>query len=344
LLKYIIKRLIMVIPVLLGVTVIIFLITRILASDPAPVVLGEHATHEAMEAWRNAHGLNDPLWKQFVDFVAGALHGDFGTSYYTHQPVLKEILSRFPATVELAVCATVVASVVGVALGVIAAVRKNKLADHVSMFIALIGTSMPIFWSGIIMILFFAGTLHWLPSNGRMSPRLLQPLMHSGAIKTGFYTIDTLAAGDIRAFRDTVAHLILPVTALSLYSMAIITRMTRSSILDSLGEDYVRTAKAKGLSNWVVNIKHALRNAMLPVSTVIGLQFGSLLCGAILTETVFSWPGIGKYAVEAVLNSDFPVIQGMVLLVGIIFVLINLTVDIVYAFLDPRIKYGSRDD
>jgi len=343
-LKYILQRILMIIPVLIGVTLIIFITTRILAPDPAPVVLGEHASQEAMAAWRDAHGLNDPLWRQYVDFVVKACQGDFGTSYYTHQPVINEIASRFPATIELAVLATVVASVLGVSLGVIAAVRKNRIADHVSVFVALIGVSMPIFWSGILMIILFSGILHILPSNGRMSPRLLQQMIQNDNIKTGFYTIDALASGNFVAFRDALMHLVLPVTALSLYSMAIITRMTRSSMLDSLNEDYVRTARAKGLTNRIVSTKHALRNAMLPVSTVIGLQFGSLLCGAILTETVFAWPGIGKYACDCVLKSDFPVVQGIVLLVGVIFVLINLIVDIAYAFLDPRIKYGNRDE
>lgn len=337
-LKYILKRILMVIPVLLGVTVIIFLITRVLAPDPAPVVLGEHATAEAMAAWRADNGLDDPIWMQYINFIIGAVQGDLGTSYYTHTPVTQEIAARFPATAELAICAIVVASLVGVTLGVIAAVRKNKAADHISMFIALIGVSMPIFWSGILLILLFAGILHVLPSSGRVSP-LLQP---TGG--TGFYIIDTIAQGDFEALGDVLVHLILPTLALSLYSLAIITRMTRSSMLDTLNADYVRTARAKGLPKRTVNIKHALRNAMLPVSTVIGLQFGSLLGGALLTETVFSWPGIGKFAVDCVLKSDFPVVQGIVLLVAVIFVVMNLVVDIVYAYLDPRIKYGTKEE
>jgi len=328
----------MVIPVLIGVTVIIFTITRVLSPDPAPVVLGEHATQAAMEAWRQAHGLNDPIWLQYWNFIVNALHGDLGTSFYTNRPVTVEILSRFPATAELAICAIIVASLLGVALGAVAAVRKNKIADHVSMVLALVGVSMPIFWSGILLIILFAGILHVLPSNGRISP-ILQP---SGG--TGLFILDTLLQGNFEALLDVLRHLILPTTALSLYSMAIITRMTRSSMLDTLGEDYVRTARAKGLRNRTVTVKHALRNAMLPVTTVIGLQFGSLLGGAILTETVFSWPGIGKYTVDCVLKSDFPVVQGVVLLVAVIFVIINLIVDIIYAYLDPRIKYGTREE
>ena len=223
-LKYILKRILMVIPVLLGVTVIIFMITRVLASDPAPVVLGEHATPEAMEAWRADNGLDDPLWLQYVNFIAGAVQGDLGTSYYTHQPVTQEIAARFPATAELAVCAIIVASLLGVALGVLAAVRRNKLADNVSMVVALVGVSMPIFWSGILLILLFSGILHVLPSSGRVSP-LLQP---TGG--TGFFILDTIMRGDWTALGDVLVHLILPTLALSLYSMAIITRMTRSSM------------------------------------------------------------------------------------------------------------------
>ncbi|MEF9924896.1 MAG: ABC transporter permease [Raoultibacter sp.] len=336
--KYILKRILMVIPVLLGVSVIIFFITRVLAPDPAPVVLGEHATPEAMAAWRADNGLADPLWQQFINFIGGALQGDLGTSYYSNQPVTQEIMNRFPATAELAICAILVAAFVGVTLGVVAAVKKNKAADHISMLIALVGVSMPIFWSGILLIILFSGVLHVLPSSGRVSP-MLQP---TGG--TGFFIIDTIAQGNWAALGDVLVHLILPTFALSLYSMAIITRMTRSSMLDTLSEDYVRTARAKGLSNGAVNIKHALRNAMLPVSTVIGLQFGSLLGGALLTETVFSWPGIGKFTVDCVLKSDFPVVQGVVLLIAVIFVIMNLIVDIVYAYLDPRIKYGAKEE
>lgn len=338
LLKYILKRILMVIPVLLGVTVIIFLITRVLAPDPAPVVLGEHATAEAMVQWRADNGLDSPIWLQYVNFIVGAVQGNLGTSYYTHQPVTAEIAARFPATAELAICAIIVASIVGVSLGVLAAVKKNKAADNVSMLIALVGVSMPIFWSGILLILLFSGILHWLPSSGRVSP-LLQP---SGG--TGFFILDTIMQGNWVALGDVLVHLILPTLALSLYSMAIITRMTRSSMLETLNADYIRTARAKGLSKASVNVKHALRNAMLPISTVIGLQFGSLLGGALLTETVFAWPGIGKFAVDCVLKSDFPVVQGIVLLVAVIFVVMNLVVDIVYAYLDPRIKYGAKEE
>ena len=332
-LKYILKRILMVIPVLLGVTIIIFLITRVLAPDPAPVVLGEHATTEAMAAWRADNGLDDPIWLQYINFIVGALQGNLGTSYYTHQPVTAEIAARFPATAELAICAIIVASIVGVALGVLAAVKKNKAADNVSMLIALVGVSMPIFWSGILLILLFSGILHWLPSSGRVSP-LLQP---SGG--TGFFILDTIMQGNWAGLADVLVHLILPTLALSLYSMAIITRMTRSSMLETLNADYIRTARAKGLTRMRVIIVHALRNAMLPVVTVIGLQVGTLLAGAILTETIFSWPGLGRWLIDALQRRDYPVVQGGVLLVATMIILVNLLVDLLYGVVNPRIRH-----
>lgn len=327
----------MLIPVLIGVSIIVFLIMRVFSPDPAPVVLGQHATQQAVEAWRQANGLNDPLYMQYFDFIKGALTGDLGTSYYTKQPVIQEIFSRFPATIELAIAAIVLASFLGILIGVISAVKKNSIVDNAGMLLALLGVSMPIFWLGILFIILFSGMLHWLPSNGRIDP-LLQPI-HI----TGLYLFDSLRTGDMAAFADAIRHLILPASALAMYSMAIITRMTRASMLDTLQQDYIRTARAKGISEFKVVYKHALRNGLIPIVTVIGLQLGSLLGGAVLTETVFSWPGIGSYTVACILKSDFPVVQGVVLLVATIFVLMNLVVDIIYAFLDPRIKYSKKE-
>ncbi|WP_312694316.1 ABC transporter permease [Caproiciproducens sp.] len=335
--KYIIKRILMLIPVLLGVSVIVFLIMRVFSPDPAPIVLGQHATVEAAEAWRAANGLNAPLYIQFFNFIKGAVTGDLGTSYYTKTPVTTEIFSRFPATIELAIAAIIFASLFGIIIGVISAVKKNSFFDHAGMVLALIGVSMPIFWLGILLIILFAGVWHILPSGGRIDP-LLQPVVSSG-----FYLYDTLSIGDTEAFTDAVKHLILPALALGMYSMAIITRMTRSSMLETMNQDYIRTARAKGVSERRVVTHHALRNAMIPVTTVIGLQLGSLLGGAVLTETVFSWPGIGNYTVECILKSDFPVVQGVVLLIACIFVLINLVVDVIYAFIDPRIKFSKKE-
>jgi len=334
-LKYVIKRLLMVIPVMIGVSIIVFSLMRVFSPDPAPIVLGQHATQEAMDAWRDQNGLNQPVVTQYVDYVGKALRGDLGTSYYSQTPVAKEIATRFPATIELAVAAILFASVVGILLGVMAAVKKNSIFDAAGTVFALIGVSIPIFWLGILFIMFFSATLHLLPSGGRIDV-LLEPTR-----VTGFYLIDAAIQGNWEGFRDALIHLILPALTLGMYSMAIITRMTRSTMLETLGQDYVRTARAKGISEAKVVGKHALRNSLIPVTTVIGLQFGSLLGGALLTESVFSWPGIGKYTVDCILKSDFPVVQGIVLLVAIVFVTINLVADLMYAFLDPRIKYSS---
>lgn len=335
--KYTLKRILMLVPVLIGVSVIVFLIMRVFSPDPAPIVLGQHATIEASDKWREANGLNDPIHIQYFNFIKGAVTGDLGTSYYTKTPVIKEIMSRFPATIELAIAAIILASLIGILVGIISSVKKNSIFDHSGMLLALVGVSMPIFWLGILLIILFSGTLHLLPSGGRIDP-LLQP-----AGGTGFYLIDTLTSGNIEGFIDALRHLILPALALGMYSMAIIARMTRSSMLETLNQDYIRTARAKGVKESRVIFHHGLRNAMIPVTTVIGLQLGSLLGGAVLTETVFSWPGIGSYTVQCILKSDFPVVQGVVLLIACIFVLINLVVDIIYAFLDPRIKFSKKE-
>ena len=336
-LKYIIKRLLMLIPVLLGVSIIVFVIMRVFSPDPAPIVLGQHATQQAMDSWRKANGLNDPVFIQFLNFLKGIFTGNLGTSYYTKTPVMREIFARFPATIELAVSSIIFASIFGILIGVISAVKKNSVFDSAGMVVALIGVSMPIFWLGILLIILFSGALHILPSGGRIDT-LLRP-----DTITGFFLIDSLLTGNIAAFFSTLEYLLLPSFALGMYSMAIITRMTRSSMLDTLGQDYIRTARAKGITEGKVIRLHALRNALIPIITVIGLQFGSLLGGAVLTETVFSWPGIGAYTVACILKSDFPVVQGVVILVAITFVIINLVVDIVYALLDPRITYARKE-
>ncbi len=329
----------MVIPVMIGVSLIVFCLLRVFAPDPAPIVLGQHATQESMQEWREANGLNEPLYKQYFSYVGGAVQGDLGNSYYTLTPVSQEIGARFPATIELAIVAIILAAVVGIILGVAAAVKKNSIIDVLSTLIALVGVSIPIFWSGILLIMLFAtGPLHILPTGGRID--VLMDPQHI----TGFYVIDSIVTGNWASLSNALWHLILPAITLGMYSMAIITRITRSTMLDSLNQDYVRTARAKGISEIKVITKHALRNSMIPVTTVIGLQFGSLLGGALLTETVFSWPGIGKYTVDCIIRSDFPVVQGVVLLVAVIYVIVNLLADIMYAFLDPRIRYTSKKE
>ncbi|MFR6272276.1 MAG: ABC transporter permease [Blautia sp.] len=249
----------------------------------------------------------------------------------------KEIASRFPATVELAIIAIILAAIFGIIIGVVSSVKKNSIFDNGGMLLSLVGVSVPIFWLGIMLIILFSGILHWLPSSGRIDPSLRPDTV------TGFMIIDSIIQGDTVALKDAVVHMVLPAVTLSLYSMAIIARMTRSSMLETLNQDYIRTARAKGISEGKVTRKHALRNAMLPVTTVIGLQLGSLLGGAVLTESVYAWPGIGNYTVQCIMKSDFPVVQGVVLLIAVIFVLMNLIVDVIYAFLDPRIKFEKKE-
>jgi len=338
-LKFIIKRVLMVIPVLIGVSIIVFCLLRVFAPDPAPIVLGEHATQASMQKWRDSQGLNKPVITQYIDYMEGVFKGDLGHSYITNDKVTTDIMQRFPATIELAITAIVFASIFGIILGVIAAVKKNSIFDVASTLIALVGVSIPIFWLGILLMMIFCGpATHIFPAGGRITPMLTPPTV------TGLYTIDSLLAGNFAAFKDALWHLVLPAFTLGMYSMAIITRITRSTMLDSLNQDYVRTARAKGIRETKVVLKHALRNSMIPVTTVIGLQFGALLGGALLTESVFSWPGIGLFTVNSILASDFPIVQGIVLLVAFIFVMVNLAADIAYAFLDPRIRYTSKKE
>lgn len=325
----------MLIPVLFCVSVLVFLIMRVFSPDPSIIVLGQHATMEKIAAWRHQMGLDQSIVFQYLSYMNGVLHGDFGLSYFTNAPVTNELLARLPATIELAVLAIIIAAFFGIILGVLSAVRKNTWIDGLTMTTALVGVSMPVFWLGMLLIIVFSGYFHLLPSGGRIDT-LMRPM---GG--TGFYLWDTLSIGDFEAFFNALEHAALPAVTLAGYSMAIITRMTRSSMLDVLHQDYIRTARAKGLSSFTVIGRHAFRNALLPIVTVIGLQFGSLLSGAVLTETVFAWPGIGAYSVESILRSDFPVIQAVVLIVATVFVCMNLLVDLLYAALDPRVKYGN---
>ena len=325
----------MLIPVLFCVSVLVFLLMRVFSPDPSIIVLGQHATMEKIAAWRHQMGLDQSIVSQYLSYMNGVLHGDFGLSYFTNAPVTNELLARLPATIELAVLAIIIAAFFGIILGVLSAVRKNTWIDGLTMTTALVGVSMPVFWLGMLLIIVFSGYFHLLPSGGRIDT-LMRPM---GG--TGFYLWDTLSIGDFEAFFNALEHAALPAVTLAGYSMAIITRMTRSSMLDVLHQDYIRTARAKGLSSFTVIGRHAFRNALLPIVTVIGLQFGSLLSGAVLTETVFAWPGIGAYSVESILRSDFPVIQAVVLIVATVFVCMNLLVDLLYAALDPRVKYGN---
>ena len=332
--KYFIKRLLLLIPVVLGVSVLVFIIMHVFTSDPSANILGQHASQDQIDALRQQLGLNDPLYKQYLTFITGILQGDFGTSLITKSSVATEIFSRFPATIELAIISIIVASIVGITLGVLSAVKQNSIIDYLCMGTSLVGVSMPIFWLGLILIVVFSVTLGWLPVSGRATIGM-EPVKI-----TGLYLLDSLLSGDMAAFFDSLEHLVLPVIALASYSTAIIARMTRSAMLEVLGQDYIRTARSKGLVESIIIRSHGLRNTLIPVTTVIGLQLGSLLGGAVLTETVFSWPGIGSYTIDAILKSDFPVVQGAVMIMAIVFVLVNLLVDLLYAFIDPRIKYS----
>jgi len=333
-LKYIIKRLLFVFPVLLGVSIMVFLVMHLFTTDPAAIMLGQHATAEQIAALRQSLGLNDPLYLQYWRFLSGIFHGDLGRSLMTKTPVIQELLARFPATFELAIASVCLASLVGVTVGVIAAVKQNSFFDYLSMVGALMGVSMPIFWLGLILIVIFSVTLNLLPVSGRIDIGM-EPTMI-----TGSYLLDSLFTGNIPALVSSLKHLALPAIALASYSTAIIARMTRSTMLEVVRQDYIRTARSKGLAEKVVIIKHALRNALIPIITVIGLEIGTLLGGAVLTETVFSWPGVGSLVVNGILASDYPLVQGTILVIATIFVVVNLVVDLLYAYLDPRIHHS----
>lgn len=332
-LRYILKRLLDLLPVLLGITILVFLFLQLIPGNPAVVLLGPRATPEQIEQLRDQLGLNQPLPLQYLAFLGRLLRFDLGKSIMSGIPILQEIAIRWPATFELSAAAMLVAIALGVPAGIIAAVRKNGWIDNLAMSTSLLGVSMPVYWLGLLLVYLFAVYLHWLPPSGRLSVNTdLQPI-------TGFYLLDSILTLNPRAFWDVLSHLILPAVTVGTIPLAIIARITRSAMLEVLSQDYIRTARAKGLIERLVIMKHALKNALLPVITIIGLQFGTLLGGAILTETIFSWPGIGSWIYAGILTRDYPVVQGGVVFVAITFVLINLLVDISYAFLDPRIQY-----
>lgn len=331
--KYIARRLLLAVPTLLGVSLLVFLFIHLIPGDPAQALLGERANPAALAEVRHTMGLDKPLYVQYGLFMGQILRGDLGKSLISNMSVGEDLATHFPATIELSLVAMVVAVLVGVPVGILAATRRNSIFDHASMVVVLFGVSMPIFWLGLMMIWLFSLVLGWLPVSGRMDVAVdFVPI-------TNFFILDSLITGNWAALWNTLTHLILPAVALGTIPMAIIARMTRSAMLDVLSQDYVRTAWSKGLAERAVIVGHALKNALIPVVTIIGLQFGSLLSGAVMTETIFSWPGIGKLIYEAIMNRDFPVLQGSLLLVATAFVLINLVVDILYAYLNPQIHY-----
>ncbi|MGM0845493.1 MAG: ABC transporter permease [Bacillota bacterium] len=332
--QYTIRRLLQLIPVLLGMTFIVFMIIRAIPGDPAQTILGQQATKEAVAALRGQLGLDNPWYIQYFQYLAGLFQGDLGESIRTKSAVSSEIWPYLAATFELAMVAIVIAVVIGVNAGIISAWFQNSWFDYTAMILALVGVSVPIFWLGLMGQWVFGIQLDLLPTTGRENIR--NPV---NAI-TNLYLLDTLIQGDFQKFGAVVRHLILPGLALATIPMAIIARMTRSSMLEVMKSDYIRTARAKGLKMFLVVYKHSLKNAVIPVLTVIGLQMGLLLGGAILTETIFGWPGIGRYIFDAISYRDYPVIQSGILVVAGIFVTINLIVDLLYAAVDPRIKYN----
>ena len=333
-LHYIGKRILHLIPVLLGMSFIVFLIIRAIPGDPAQVILGQQATAEAIAALRQKLGLDNPWYLQYFDYLKGVLTGDLGESLRTRQPIITEVWPYLAATFELAFFAIILAIILGVNAGIISAWFQNSWFDYLAMVIALIGVSMPIFWLGLMEQWVFSINLGWLPTSGRENVR--DPV---SAI-THFYLLDTLLQGRFDQFIFVFKHLLLPGIALATIPTAIIARMTRASMLEVMRSDFVRTARAKGQKMFIVVYKHALKNALIPVLTVIGLQTGMLLGGAILTETIFSWPGIGRYIYEAIGFRDYPVIQSGILIVAFLFVMVNLIVDILYTVIDSRIKYN----
>ncbi|PSL26013.1 peptide/nickel transport system permease protein [Planomicrobium soli] len=332
-LHYIGSRIFQLIPVLLGMTFIVFLIIRAIPGDPAQVILGQQASEEAIKALRTTLGLDNPWYIQYFEYLKGLFTGDLGESLRTRNPVADEVWPYLAATIELSVFAIIIAVIIGINAGIISAWFQNSWFDYLAMIIALIGVSMPIFWLGLMNQWIFSIELGVLPTTGRENVR--DPV----DVITHFYLIDTLIQGNFAQFSIVLKHLILPGTALATIPMAIIARMTRSSMLEVMRSDYVRTARSKGLKMFRVVYKHALKNAIIPVLTIIGLQMGLLLGGAILTETIFGWPGIGRYIYEAIGFRDYPVIQSGILIVAFIFVMINLLVDMLYGLIDPRIKY-----
>jgi dipeptide transport system permease protein len=332
-LRFFLYRLALVIPTFVGVSIVAFAFIRLLPGDPILLLAGERGmTAERYEQLQAVYGFDKPLIVQYFNYVAGILQGDLGTSLVTKRPVLQEFFTLFPATLELSICAIILAVALGIPAGVFAAVKRGSWFDQSIMGVALTGYSMPIFWWGLLLIIFFSGFLGWTPVSGRIS------LLYFFEPVTGFMLIDSLLSGQKGAFTSAVSHLVLPTIVLATIPLAVIARQTRSAMLEVLGEDYVRTAKSKGLAPKRIIGLHALRNALIPVVTTIGLQVGVLLTGAILTETIFSWPGIGKWMVDSVGKRDYSVVQGGLLLIASIIMIVNLAVDVLYGFINPRIR------
>jgi dipeptide transport system permease protein len=331
----VLARLGVLIPTFLGVTIVAFSLIRLIPGDPIEILVGERGIDPERHAMLRAQfGYDKPLWQQYVIYLGDLVHGDLGKSVVTRQPVIEEFFTLFPATVELAVSGILLGTLIGLPAGIVAGVKRGSAFDHVLMGASLTGFSMPIFWWGLLLIILFSGTLHWTPVSGRIDVIYYFPPV------TGFLLIDSLLSGQEGAFKSALSHLILPAIVLGTIPMAVIARQTRSAMLEVLNEDYVRTARAKGLPPWRIIGLHALRNALIPVVTVIGLQVSVAFGGAILTETIFSWPGVGKWLVDSIARRDYPSVQGGVLLIATIVMLVNLFVDLLYGVINPRIRHA----
>ncbi|MFN8439253.1 MAG: ABC transporter permease [Caldilineaceae bacterium] len=333
--QYVTRRLLALIPVLLGVSIVVFALIRMIPGDPVIVMLGDRARPADIERVREEMGFNRPIVVQYLEWMGHVLRGDLGTSIINRTAVMDELKYRLSATVEMIVIGMLIGLVVGVSIGIVSALRRNSWIDLTATAGALLGVSMPIYWLALILIYALAVNRQIFPPSARLD------VSYSVERHTGFMLIDTLLTGDFRIFLNAVWHLILPSFVLSTVIMPILARLTRASMLEVMRQDYVRTAEAKGLQRRVVIIRHALKNALLPIVTVVGLQLGGLLGGALLTETIFSWPGMGLWTYRAILSRDYPIVQGAVLVSATIYVVVNLLVDISYAYLDPRIRYGD---
>jgi len=331
--QYILKRLLLLIPVLFGVTILTFSISHVVPANPALVVLGPHATPDRVKVLKEKWGLDKPVYIQYLIYLKGVLKGDLGTSLHTNQPVAEDLKAYFPATFELTTASMFLCLMFGIPLGIIAAVKKDKMIDHITRIFSLIGVSIPIFWLGLLLLLVLYFKLGFLPGGGRL-PSLAVPPKHI----TGLYILDSLLTGNWEILKESVIHIILPASCLGFAVIGVISRMTRSSMLNILGEDYIKTARAKGLKERKVIYQHALRNAILPIVTISGILYGQLLAGAVLTETIFSWPGMGLYTVTSIMQLDFQPIMGFTIVVAFVYVVLNLLVDILYVIFDPRIR------
>jgi len=334
-LAFLLRRIVGIAAVMIGVSVITFAISHVVPADPAVAALGDHASDAQIAAFRAEYHLDRPLPEQYATYVVGILHGDLGKSIRTRRAVADDLADSFPATLELSFAALAVSLLVGIPAGIWSAIYRGRLPDVIVRIAALAGGSLPVFWLGLIVIGLGYYQLGWFPGGGRIDTFVSPP-----PTRTGLYVIDSLLALDLDALRSSLIHLVLPSLTLGYFSTAVIARMTRSSMLEVLGQDYMRTARAKGLAERIVVVRHGLRNALIPTVTIIGLTFGSLLSGAVLTETIFSWPGLGRYATASAISLDFPAVLGVTLLAAIVYPVANLAVDIAYYWLDPRIQRG----